>query len=236
MNLENTVWKKETFKEFREYLLTLQDKEYKKFHEKLTKTKYEIIGIRVPILRKIAATISKGDYQKFLKNENHYYYEEVFIKAIVISKIKDVSELKKQMNLFVPQIDNWAICDSFCNSLKIVSNHKEEFIKEIQNYIKSKEEFVQRVGLILLLNFYIEPKYIQEIFWIVDHLHSDKYYVNMAAAWLLCECYIKEKEQTLLFLKENNLSAFVQNKTISKIKDSYRIEKLEKKMLDTLKK
>ena len=140
------------------------------------------------------------------------------------------------MNLFVPQIDNWAICDSFCNSLKIVSNHNEEFIKEIQNYIKSKEEFVQRVGLILLLNVYIEPKYIQKIFWIVDHLHSDKYYVNMAVAWLLCECYIKEKEQTLLFLKENNLSAFVQNKTISKIKDSYRIEKLEKKMLDTLKK
>jgi hypothetical protein len=56
----------------------------------------------------------------------------------------------------------------------------------------------------------------------------------MAEAWLICELYIKFKEPTLEFIKNNNLNKFTHNKAISKIHDSYRVSVEEKEYLNSL--
>lgn len=235
MDFKNIEWNLKDYKKYEDYLFSLQDLDYQKFHSKITKTNYKIIGIRVPLMRKIADNIYKGNYLKYLESYDNNYYEEIFIRGIVISKIKDINILIKQMKEFVLKIDNWAICDSFCNSLKIVNKNKDIFWDEILNFIKSDKEFVVRVGIILILNFYIEEKYLDKIFDIFDNLNTDKYYINMAISWTICEMYIKYKDKTLKYMKKNKLNCFVQNKTISKIKDSYRISKEEKEYLNQLK-
>lgn len=235
MDFKNIEWNLKDYKKYEDYLFSLQDLDYQKFHSKITKTNYKIIGIRVPLMRKIADNIYKGNYLKYLKSYDNNYYEEIFIRGIVISKIKDINILIKKMKEFVLKIDNWAICDSFCNSLKIVNKNKDIFWDEILNFIKSDKEFVVRVGIILILNFYIEEKYLDKIFNIFDNLNTDKYYINMAISWTICEMYIKYKDKTLKYMKKNKLNCFVQNKTISKIKDSYRISKEEKEYLNQLK-
>lgn len=235
MDFKNIEWNLKDYKKYEDYLFSLQDLDYQKFHSKITKTNYKIIGIRVPLMRKIADNIYKGNYLKYLESYDNNYYEEIFIRGIVISKIKDINILIKQMKEFVLKIDNWAICDSFCNSLKIVNKNKDIFWDEILNFIKSDKEFVVRVGIILILNFYIEEKYLDKIFNIFENLNTDKYYINMAISWTICEMYIKYKDKTLKYMKKNKLNSFVQNKTISKIKDSYRISKEEKEYLNQLK-
>lgn len=235
MDFKNIEWNLKDYKKYEDYLFSLQDLDYQKFHSKITKTNYKIIGIRVPLMRKIADNIYKGNYLKYLESYDNNYYEEIFIRGIVISKIKDINILIKQMKEFVLKIDNWAICDSFCNSLKIVNKNKDIFWDEILNFIKSDKEFVVRVGIILILNFYIEEKYLDKIFDIFDNLNTDKYYINMAISWTICEMYIKYKDKTLKYMQKNKLNSFVQNKTISKIKDSYRISKEEKEYLNQLK-
>ena len=235
MDFKNIEWNLKDYKKYEDYLFSLQDLDYQKFHSKITKTNYKIIGIRVPLMRKIADNIYKGNYLKYLESYDNNYYEEIFIRGIVISKIKDINILIKQMKEFVLKIDNWAICDSFCNSLKIVNKNKDIFWDEILNFIKSDKEFVVRVGIILILNFYIEEKYLDKIFDIFDNLNTDKYYINMAISWTICEMYIKYKDKTLKYMQKNKLNCFVQNKTISKIKDSYRISKEEKEYLNQLK-
>lgn len=235
MDFKNIEWNLKDYKKYEDYLFSLQDLDYQKFHSKITKTNYKIIGIRVPLMRKIADNIYKGNYLKYLESYDNNYYEEIFIRGIVISKIKDINILIKQMKEFVLKIDNWAICDSFCNSLKIVNKNKDIFWDEILNFIKSDKEFVVRVGIILILNFYIEEKYLDKIFNIFDNLNTDKYYINMAISWTICEMYIKYKDKTLKYMQKNKLNSFVQNKTISKIKDSYRISKEEKEYLNQLK-
>ncbi len=235
MDFKNIKWNLKDYKKYEDYLLSLQDLDYQKFHSKITKTNYKIIGIRVPLMRKIADNIYKGNYLKYLESYDNNYYEEIFIRGIVISKIKDINILIKQMKEFVLKIDNWAICDSFCNSLKIVNKNKDIFWNEILNFIKSDKEFVVRVGIILILNFYIEEKYLDKIFNIFDNLNTDKYYINMAISWTICEMYIKYKDKTLKYMKKNKLNSFVKNKTISKIKDSYRISMEEKEYLSQLK-
>lgn len=230
-----TTWNSKTYQEYINYLKSISEPEYKEFHSKLCFTKYEILGIRVPKLRSIAKQISKTSYQDFLKFCNSNYYEEVFIEGLVISYIKDENIFLNYFNKYLTKIDNWGICDSFCNSLKIVTKNPSKYFALCQELSLSKDEYISRVGLIIILNFFVQEEYLNSIFNILDSITSDKYYVNMAQAWLICELYIKYPQPTEKYLKNNKLNKFTQNKSISKIRESYRISKECKDYLNTLK-
>ena len=225
MDLKNIVWNKKTYKKFIEYLKSISEKEYKKFSEKITFTKYEMLGIRLPKLRNIAKVISKGDYQSFLKVSESTYYEEIMIKLLVIANIKDINKLMFYFDDAINLIDNWALCDTFCNSLKIVEKNKDYFLTKIDKLIKSNKTYYIRVGLILLLCYYVEKEYLELICNYLDSIESDEYYVNMAEAWLICEIFIKYESIGLKYLENNKLNKFTINKSISKIRDSYRVSK-----------
>lgn len=235
MELKKDIWIKKDYQEYVKYLISLKDETYKEFHQKLTITKYEILGIRVPMQRKIAKEISKGNALSFLSVCKETYYEEVNIEGFVIASLEEPN-FTKYMEKFLPKIDNWAICDGFCNTVKSIPKNKEAYLPKIKEMLMSSHEFSVRVGLILLLSFYVESNYLSIIFECVNSLNREEYYINMAVAWLLAECYIKYREETLEFLKNNQNSKFVQNKTISKICDSYRVTKEEKEMLKKLRK
>ena len=123
-------------------LFELSDEKYKKFHSGLCPNTDNIIGVRLPKLREIAKEIAKGDWRYFLATSSNDYYEEVMINGLVIAYSKcDVDEKLNYIESFVPKIDNWAICDSFCNSLKFVNKNKEKVWEFIQPYLKSNKEF-----------------------------------------------------------------------------------------------
>ncbi|MBE6145466.1 MAG: DNA alkylation repair protein [Firmicutes bacterium] len=230
-----TIWTKETYQEYINYLISIKEDKYKEFHSKLCFTKYEILGIRLPIIRKIAKQISKTNYEDFLKLTKSKYYEEVLIEGLVISTIKDESIFDKYFNKYISKIDNWGICDSFCNSLNIVTKNPIKYFNLCKELSLSNEEFISRVGLIIILNYFIKQEYLKDIFNILDSITSDKYYINMAQAWLICELYIYYSQETEKYLKNNKLNNFTHNKSISKIRESYRISKEEKDYLNTLK-
>lgn len=225
MNLKAITWNKKTYQEFIIYLKSISEDAYKEFSQKITFTKYEMLGIRLPKLRSIAKDISKGDYKSFLEVSQNKYYESVMIKLLVIANIKDLDECMSYFDEAISLIDNWALCDTFCNSLKIVAKNNEYFLNVIDDLIKSNKIYHIRVGLILLLCFYVEEEYLDLICKYLDSIKSDEYYVNMAEAWLLCEVFIKYEDFGLKYLENNQLNKFTINKTISKIRDSYRVSK-----------
>lgn len=231
------VWNDEDYKEFVKYLISLQDVEYKEFHSSLVlNSKYEMIGIRVPIMRDVAKKIAKSNIEEFLKHAQNKYYEEVMIQGLVISHIKDEKLFYRYLKKYINKIDNWALCDSFCNSIKIVRKYEEKYFIETIKMALNKEEFISRVGIVMILNHFISKDNLKEIFDTLNKIQSDKFYINMAEAWLLCEMYIKYPKETKLFLKKNSLNKFTQNKAISKIHDSYRVSKEEKELLNKFRK
>ncbi len=226
------TWNEEDYEKFVKYLINLQDISYKKFHSSLVlNSKYEMIGIRMPIMRNIAKEISKSNIEEFLHYAQDKYYEEVMIQGLAISHIKDEKQFCKYFKTYINKIDNWAICDSFCNSIKIIRKYEEKYFKYAIEYALNKEEFISRVGLVMILNHFISKKNLDIIFDILNRIESDKFYVNMAEAWLLCEMYIKFPKETMRFFEKNNLNKFTQNKTISKIHDSYRISEEGKELV-----
>ena len=234
MDLENIKWNKTTYRSFINFLKTFSDDEYKKFHKKiLGKDDVELLGIRTPKQKEIAKKIAKGDYKSFIKYNNHKFYEENMIHGLILGYIKiEEDELLKLFDEFMQYIDNWAICDTVCANLK---QFKKININKIDKYLKSNNPWTNRVGLVLLLNYYIKEENLNYIFNTCNNIKKDHYYVKMAKAWLLSLCYIKYPEMTLKYLKNNKLDQFTQNKAISKICDSYRITKIDKEKLKMLK-
>lgn len=232
-----TTWNKAEYKQFVKYLKSLQDIKYKEFHSSLVlNSKYEMIGIRVPIMRDIAKKIAKGNIEEFLECSQDRYYEEVMIQGFIISHIKDEKQFYKYFKKYVNKIDNWALCDSFCSSIKIVRKNEEKYFKEATKMALKQEEFISRAGLVMILNHFISQNNFDSILNTLNKIQSDKFYINMAEAWLLCEMYIKYPKETTKFLKKNNLNIFTQNKAISKIHDSYRVSREEKELLNNYRK
>lgn len=236
-HITNKTWNEEEYKEFVKYLKSLQDKKYKEFHSSLVlNSKYEMIGIRVPIMRDIAKEIAKSNIEDFLQYAQDKYYEEVMIQGLVVSHIKDEELFYKSFQKYINKIDNWALCDSFCSSVKIVRKYKEKYFKEAIKIALNNAEFISRVGLVIILNHFISKDNLNNIFDTLNKIQSDKFYVNMAEAWLICEMFTKFPEETKIFLKKNNLNRFTQNKAISKIHDSYRVSMEEKELLNKYRK
>ena len=230
-------WNKETYKSFVDYLISIQDMKYKEFHSSLVlNSQYEIIGIRLPIMRDIAKKIAKGNIEEFLTYAKEKYYEEVMIQGLVISHIKDEELFYKYFKKHIVKIDNWALCDSFCSAIKIVRKYEEKYFNEAIKMALNESEFVSRVGLVMLLNHFINQNNLEAIFATLNKIQSDKFYINMAEAWLVCEMYIKFPKETKEFIKKNKLNKFTQNKAISKIHDSYRVSKEEKELLNKFRK
>ena len=224
--------------EIEKELLNMQDKKYKEFQKGICPGVEEIIGIRIPILRNYAKELlKKYDFKQLMESIPNNYYEEIMLQGMLIGQAKlDFNEIIKYIKDFIPKINNWAVCDTFCTSLKITKKHKEKMWDFIQKYIKSDKEFHIRFGIVLILNYYIDEDYLYKNFKIFDSIKSDKYYVQMAVAWAISFCLIKFYDKTIEYLKNSKIDKFTYNKSIQKAIESYRITKEQKEFLRTLKK
>lgn len=228
------IWNKEKYQEFVKYLFSLQDRKYRDFHSKLILND-RLIGIRTRLLKKIAKDISKTDYKSFIELNKNEYYEEKMIHGLIIGYINDYGEMIECLNNYFPYIDNWALCDLTCSNLKIFKNNLDNGFKYICKLVKSKNPWVVRVGVVLLLDYYIDKKYLNKIFNICNTIQNNDYYVKMAVAWLLSMCYVKFPNDTIIYLNDNLLDDWTYNKTIQKVRESNRIDKETKQRFDMIK-
>lgn len=101
-------------KRIQERLFSLQDLSYRDFHSRLMPTVplEQVIGVRVPILRRYAKELSKTpEAALFLHCLPHFYYEENNLHGFLLEEIKDYSQAVAALEGFLPYVDNWATCD-----------------------------------------------------------------------------------------------------------------------------
>lgn len=222
-------WNKSLYNEYIEYLISIGDKKLSSFNKKIINTKQEIIGIKIPVLRDIAKKISKGNVDSFLNLVGDTYFEEILVSGFVIGSIKDKDIFLEYFNSFVKNVDNWATCDMCVSSFKIMK--KIDFFDFAKTLAFNDFEFISRVGIVIMLDHYVDSNHIEDIIKVVKSIKSSDYYVNMALSWLVSVLFIKFRVITLDLLKQRILPVFVQNKAIQKIRDSYRVSKEDKDML-----
>ena len=227
--------------------ILLSNKKYeneldKERHARIINTKREIIGVSMANIRKIAKTISKENCQEFLefsKNRNFLeeYYEEILIEGLVIANLKDFENMTNNLSWWLKKIDSWAFVDSVCSTMKVLKNYQDEkYFDYFYNLCYSNQEFVARFGIISIMCNYLNEKYIDRIIYMCKNVANDAFYVQMGIAWLVSVCFVKFREKTFELIKSKTLSKFVQNKSISKCHDSYRIKREDKELLKKFRK
>lgn len=217
-------------------LFELQDKDYAKFQLKLTPgiEEKKIIGVRVPEIRKLAKKYIKDDESsEFLNTLPHEYYDENMLHGLLISEIKNYETCIKEVDKFLPFVDNWAVCDIM--SPKIFKKHKDELIKKIREWVKSKHIYTCRFGIEMLMRHYLDEDFKKEYLEIPAKVHLEEYYVQMMIAWFFATALAKKWDETIPYIENNILDSWVHNKTIQKAKESYRITDEQKEYLKSLK-
>lgn len=188
-----------------------KDLEYKKLNEKIIPTKYEIIGIRVPILKKYVKSI-----KKYIRTDRKYY-EDFLIEIYSLNYLDDRKKVKTLEEL-LEYFDNWALVDFTISNLKFKDLEVlKNFLDKIKN---SKKEFIIRYYIGNLMKYYLDSS-----FDIVKRYEDTSfYYVDMMVSWYYQNYYFKVDKETInKHLEEinNNIKKY----TIRKIKDSIRERK-----------
>ena len=207
------------------------DDDYKKFHQKLVFTKYEILGVRSQFLKEYAKKLHKENkfedfFNDFLKNDKFYEYLQII--AYGINLEKNYEKALKYTELYLDFVDNWANCDTL-NPKSFKNKNILDFAK---SQIKSNHIYRVRFGVLCFMRFIS----LKDGLKIVFDIKSDEYYINMARAWYFQVMFVRDFDATFLFLQNNTLDKTTLKMTIQKCKDSYRISNENKEKLKTLNK
>ena len=207
-----------------------QDIEYREFHSRLVPTieKDKIIGVRLPELRKLGKSLKNNDFP-------WDYYEEIMLHGFYIGYAKlTFEERLALLDEFVPMIDNWAVCDCVSSTLKFINKSKAEFLEYLKKYMNSDKEYEIRFAAVILMDYYIDDEYVDFTVDYLKNVKSDYYYVNMAVAWALSVAFVKYRDKVMPLLESGCLTKEIHNMTISKIRDSFRVDKETKVYLKGL--
>lgn len=214
-------------------LISMGEEDYREFSSKLMPTveKSKVIGIRTPILRKYAKGLE--NYEDFLNDLPHKYFEENNLHAFLIERERDFDRCIELIETFLPYIDNWATCDSM--KPKVLKKEPEKLLNYINKWIKSKDAYAVRYGINLLMSFYLDENFDEDYLTIVANVRSNEYYINMMRAWYFATALAKRYKETLTYIENNRLDTWTHNKTIKKAIESLRISRDQKAYLRTLK-
>lgn len=215
-----------------EYLEEQIDTEYQLFNSKLLPGTEHILGVRLPILRTLAKKISKEDWKAYLEVARDSTFEEIMLQGMVIGEVKaQIEEIIPYIKDFVPKINNWSVCDSFCKSLKITRQNRETMWNLLTTYFESDKEYELRFAVVMFLNYYVDMNYLSLGFDYFNKIPKEKYYISMAVAWAISICYVEYENETLKYLNHNNLDMVTYNKALQKIIESTRVPKETKEMI-----
>lgn len=165
-----------------------------------------ILGVHVPEMKTLAKELARrGDARELIRGfaEGGAYalvYEELIVWGLMIDYVRvPWSERSEMLEKFVPAIDNWGVCDTFCSNAKWVSDEppvssrksacvkctREELWRFLQPYLKSQREFEVRFAIVMSMVHLLDSRWFPKVCAGIDALdftriHSD--YISVKAA------------------------------------------------------
>ena len=213
-----------------EHLFALQDPRYRDFHKGLVPTAADdyIVGVRMPLLRRLA---KETDPESFLPELPHRYYEENQLHAILLNGMKDYEACLKEVERFLPYVDNWATCD--CLRPRCFARHTADLPTHIRRWLVAKHDYTVRFGIGILEAFFLDKAFRPEQQQWVAAVDREEYYIRMMQAWYFATALAKQWDATLPCL--DSLAPWVRRKAIQKACESFRVSNDHKALLRSMK-
>jgi 3-methyladenine DNA glycosylase AlkD len=207
-------------------LISLADNSYKTFSERLIKQGKPILGVRMGPLRKLAQELvrdSSWTLNLLGSPENDQYHEEKMIRALTIAYAKiDENQRIQLVEEFSYHIDNWAICDSFASTLKQARTYEDLYRNLIVRTISNEYLYPVRLAIVLMLNHFMQEKWLKENLLLLEHVQTDHYYVKMAVAWAIATAFVISPETVRPWMETSLADNEIYRMAAQKIRDSRR--------------
>lgn len=219
-----------------EHLITIKDDGYAAFHRKLIPTvePQTVLGVRAPALRQYAKELfGSAEGKQFLSELPHHYYDENMLHGLMLCRIKDFDECLAAVEIFLPYVDNWAVCDSL--SPAVFKKEADKLLPAIDRWLASDAPYTVRFGIKCLMNYFLDERFKIDYADKVAAVKSDEYYVNMMIAWYFATALAKQYDAVLPYFRDKKLAPWIHNKAIQKARESRRVDDGAKAYLKTLK-
>ncbi len=215
-------------------LFSMQDVVYRKFQSSLLPTlnPETIIGVRTPLLRKLAREMDASNERGLFATLPHRFYEENQLHAFLIERIHDFDDCIAALDSFLPYIDNWSTCDSM--NPKILGKHKKALLSHIERWLRSSHTYTVRYAIKLLMTHFLDNDYDPIYPERIAAIESEEYYVNMMIAWYFATALAKQPKEILPYFQEHRLFPEVHKKALRKAMESDRITDEQKVILKSL--
>jgi len=221
-----------------EQLRSFAENDYKLFNQKIIPTGYDVLGVRMPALKKLAKGLAADpEVEAYLNKADFNTYEHILLYGLVLAQLKKtpVETLFGYLDPLILRFDNWAHVDTIISSFKTFRKYPVEVLNHFLPLKTHDGEFTKRVFVIILMDYYMDETYIDDSLKHLTEVPQGQYYVDMAIAWALSYGLIKFYDKTVPFLRQHAFSKFVHNKAIQKARESFRISPEKKEELNRMK-
>ena len=186
--------------------------------------KHKVYGVKLPLLNKKAKELSSEI--ECIKRDS---LEEILLQAYAVGWVKDIDKQIEEIKKFVPIIDNWMVCDSFCSALKSAKRYPEKYWSLLLGYIYSTNDYEQRFAYVMMLKYFCSKKYLNKALDILVNAKPQIWDTKQGVAWAITEFFVKFEDETKEYLKELTPELF--KLTRRKILDSKRVSECSKKWI-----
>ena len=224
----------------------LSEEKYRQGHIRIINALPErrILGLHLPEMKQVTKELAKqanvldvlcGFEQEHQAERFSLTYEETLIWGLTINAMKCPPEERLDLlRRYIPVLDNWAVCDSFCCNAKwALKIPTEDLWVFLQPYFQSKKEFEVRFAIVMSMCYLMKEEWSGIVFHRLEALDLSAirseythlpapYYVRMGMAWLLATALAKFPDATRSFLNASSLSEDVKRLYARKARESFR--------------
>lgn len=221
-----------TQQELRACLEEMAEQDYKAFSSRLLPNVKNMLGVRLPKLRKLAKELAREDWKKYLSFSEFVFFEEIMVQGMILGYVDaPAEELLEAARQFIPRIDNWSVNDSFCMTFQCAKKSPKAVWDFLMEYRHSQKEFEVRMVAVMLMAHFFIPEYFKEALQVLGELDTKAYYASMAVAWAAATAWAKFPEQTKTYLQKHPMDAVTYQRMLQKGIESRRIAKEDKEWM-----
>ena len=233
-----------------------------------------VLGLHSPEIKQVAKQLSREGGEVVMPDGTHRIcvngaevirafetvlseslcYEETVIWGYLINLEKcSLEERLVMLGRYVPVLDNWAVCDSYCTHAKWMERaDKEALWAFLERWLDSEREFEVRFAVVVAMTYFLNEEWLDRVFQRIDSIDfsriktkyktvkgkpkiaqqgtvqgTEPYYVRMGVAWLLATALAKFPDQTRAFVRSSNLPEDVVKLYVRKARESFRTRTVE---------
>ena len=222
------------------------DEKYRQGHIRIINALPErrILGLHLPEMKQAAKELAKqadvletlhAFEQEHQADRFRLTYEETLVWGLTINASKcSWEERLTLLSSYIPVLDNWAVCDSFCCNakwaLKIPPQALWDFLLP---YYQSNKEFEVRFAIVMSMCYLLKEEWLLPIFEKLQQIDlpsiqseytnlPSPYYVRMGMAWLLATALAKFPNETRNFVNVSSLTEEVKRLYARKARESFK--------------